>query len=96
MVKTNITSIATTSACLAMLCVLLLTQETYATDGVPSTEPDGDSLGPECMALYNAPWESLRLLFDYDPSFSGNAVITDPSIRTWIEDNMLFPARALI
>ena len=94
MVKTNITSIATTSACLAMLCVLLLTQETYATDGVPCTNSNFQD--PVCMALYNAPWESLRLLFDYDPSFSGNAVITDPSIRTWIEDNMLFPARALI
>ena len=48
------------------------------------------------MALYNAPWESFRLLFDYDPSFSGNTVITLHSVRDWIFENMLNPARDLV
>ena len=45
------------------------------------------------MALYNSPWQPIRLRFDYDPTFKGPTALVGPEISTWIEDNMLNPVK---
>ena len=46
-----------------------------------------------CYQLINQPWESLRLTWDYDPSFTGQSVITDNNTRLWIKNEMLAKAK---
>ena len=48
------------------------------------------------MALYNSPWQPIRLRFDFDPTFVGDTALVEPAISTWIIDNMLNPVKEKI
>ena len=89
------------SASLYMMLIATLIGKADATWGKPCTdlyvELDIPSLDPnyydKCMALYNSPWQPIRLRFDYDPTFKGPTALVGPEISTWIEDNMLNPVK---
>ena len=51
---------------------------------------------PLCLQRLNQSWEPFRLTWDYDKTFTGDSLITDDSVRDWIKDKMLNPARDLI
>ena len=46
-----------------------------------------------CYQRLNQPWESLRLTWDYDPSFTNQSNLTDTNTRSWIEREILTPAK---
>ena len=83
------------SASLYMMLIATLIGKADATWGKPCTDVNGDQLQEydKCMALYNSPWQPIRLRFDYDPTFKGPTALVGPEISTWIEDNMLNPVK---
>ena len=83
------------SASLYMMLIATLIGKADATWGKPCTEAWGDQgyAYDQCMALYNSPWQPIRLRFDYDPTFKGPTALVGPEISTWIEDNMLNPVK---
>ena len=81
------------SASLYMMLIATLIGKADATWGKPCTWEYGGYIGDQCMALYNSPWQPIRLRFDYDPTFKGPTALVGPEISTWIEDNMLNPVK---
>lgn len=83
------------SASLYMMLIATLIGSADATWGKPCTKPGGGSVYgyDQCMALYNSPWQPIRLRFDYDPTFEGDSALVGPEISTWIKDNMLLPVK---
>ena len=79
------------SASLYMMLIATLIGKADATWGKPCATAGGDRV--QCMALYNSPWQPIRLQFDYDPTFKGPTALVGPEISTWIEDNMLNPVK---
>ena len=84
------------SASLYMMLIATLIGSADATWGKPCTWVDGRSMGDQCMALYDSPWQPIRLRFDYDPTFDGPNALVNNTISTWIKDNMLIPVKEKI
>ena len=82
------------SASLYMMLIATLIGSADATWGKPCTVAYYQY--DQCMALYDSPWQPIRLRFDYDPTFDGPNALVDEPISTWIKDNMLIPVKEKI